>query len=330
MEFVSRARPDGAFQQPLKPDEVAAMCSRAFGAGTVVASAVELGGGMYNTVYRVTLAGQDRPVILRVAPVPDRQLRIERELMRNEHAALPFFAPVASLVPRTLAADFTRELAGRDYLFQEHLEGVPGPEGLGAYPAELHGALYHQLGEITAAIHGVRGGNRFGPVAGPWHATWSGALAAYFADLAADLDSTGLDSGDVRELAEAASRDRAVLDEVTVSRLLHGDLWTVNVMLKPDADLPLVCGLFDHDRAWWGDPEADWPIYMACRRPGGPRDAFWDGYGPRPSGDATVRRSLYYLARHVGALRLERQRRGRADLVPQTYEEIAGVLARLG
>jgi hypothetical protein len=43
-----------------------------------------------------------------------------------------------------------------------------------------------------------------------------------------------------------------------------------------------------------------------------------------------MRRSLYYLARHAGALRLARWRRGSADRVLQTCEQIAGVLARLG
>jgi aminoglycoside phosphotransferase (APT) family kinase protein len=329
VEFQSLARPDDAFQQPVKPDAIEAMCSRAFGPGTVVASAVELGGGMYNTTYRVTLAGRDRPVILRVAPAPERQFRIERELMRNEHAALPFLAPVARLVPRTVMADFTREIVDRDYMFQAFLDGVPGPDGIGGYSPGQHAGLYRQLGEIAAAVHGVRG-DRFGPVAGPWHATWSEAVIGYFTSLAADLDDAGLDSADVRLVAGAAHRDQAVLDEVTVPRLLHGDLWTVNVMLEAGAAEPVICGLFDHDRAWWGDPEADWPLYMAARKPGGARDAFWDGYGPRPSGDAAARRSLYYLARHVGAIRLERHRVGSASLVPQTYEQVRDVLARLG
>ena len=328
MEYVPVARASGAFQQPVPAADIEAMCRRAFGPGTSLASAIELGGGWYNTTYQVTLAGADQPVILRVAPVPGRQFRIERELMRGEHAVLPFLAPISPLIPRTLAADFTHDVIGRDYLFQTLLPGVPGPEGLGAYPIERHGALYRQLGEITRLIHRVRG-VRFGPVAGAGHASWSEAIVAYFTDLAADLDDLGLDSRDVRQLAEAAGRDRSVLDEVTVPRLLHGDLWTVNVMLDPGADEPVICGVFDNDRGFWGDPEADWPVYLAGLKPGSARDAFWDGYGVRPSGAAAARRALYYQARHIGAIRLELHRLGKADQVPQTYERMHGLLTQL-
>jgi hypothetical protein len=67
------------------------MAHRAFGR-TDIAAAAELAGGLYNTTYRVQPTGQP-PVILRVAPRPARQSRVERALMRNEHAALPWFAP---------------------------------------------------------------------------------------------------------------------------------------------------------------------------------------------------------------------------------------------
>ncbi len=328
MNYVPLARPVGAFQQPVPAADIEAMCRRTFGPGASIVSAVELGGGWYNSTYRWTLTGENRPVILRVAPAPGQQFRIERELMRAEHAVLPFLAPIAPLIPRTLAADFTHELIGRDFLFQTVLPGVPGPEGIGAYPLERHGALYRQLGEITRLIHQVRGA-QFGRVTGPWHASWSEALVAYFDDLAADLDDVGLDSNDVRRFATAAGRDRALLDEVTVPRLLHGDLWTVNIMLDPGADEPVICGVFDNDRASWGDPEADWPIYLAGLKPGTARDAFWDGYGPRPSGAAATRRSLYYVARHIGAIRLELYRLHKAAEVPKTYEQMHSLLMQL-
>lgn len=41
---------------------------------------------------------------------PGRQSRSERALMRNEHTSLPFFAPIAAMMPRTLFMDWTRKI----------------------------------------------------------------------------------------------------------------------------------------------------------------------------------------------------------------------------
>jgi hypothetical protein len=54
--------------------------------------------------------------------------------MHDEHAALPFLAPVARLVKRTFMADFTREVIELDYVFQAFLDRVPGPDGIGCPP----------------------------------------------------------------------------------------------------------------------------------------------------------------------------------------------------
>lgn len=229
MKFRPIERAADAFQQSVTPDQIDAMCRRAFGSSVHVVSAVELGNGMYNNTYRVEI-GENSPVILRVAPEPARQYRIERELMRNEHASVPFLAPIAPMIPRMLAADFTHEIIGRDYLFQTMLDGVPAQEGIGHYPRPQWAYFFRQMGEIARSIHAVQG-EHFGPVTGPWFDTWSDAVIAFLADLAADLDDAGLDSADVRQVAAAAHEHEAVLDEVTEPRLLHGDLWTVNVMI---------------------------------------------------------------------------------------------------
>lgn len=319
-------RAPGAFQQPVGAEQVEAMCRRAFGSGARPVSAVELGLGAYNNTYRVTLAGQ-RPVILRVAPEPGRQFRIERALMRNEHATLPHLAGLGELLPRILAADFTHQVIGRDYLFQTLLDGVPAPDGLSRYPRPSWPVFFGQLGGIARAIHDIPG-KRFGMVAGPGHPTWSQALIGYFQDAAADLRDAGLDAGDVHRLAEAAVRHRAVLDEITRPRLLHGDLWTVNVLLDPDAPEPRITGVVDSDRAWWGDPLADWTIYRAMRRTGAEHRAFFDSYGALPDGDHDRLRARFYLARHLVAILLERFRLGEAEL-SGTYAEVRAVLAGL-
>lgn len=327
MDYRPIERAADAFQQPLEPDLILSLARRAFGADTQVLSAVELGDGMYNNTYRVEIA-PERAVILRVAPAPNRQFRSERQLMRNEHASVPYFAPIAPLLPRTLAIDFTHELIARDYLFQTLLPGVPAPEGLAAYPRAQWTEFFRQMGSIAKDIHAVRGA-RFGPVAGPWHSSWSGALIAAFEDMAADLDDAGLDAKDVRAAAEAAAARSAVLDEIAEPRLLHGDLWTVNVMVRPGAPVPTITGVFDCDRTWWGDPEADWPLFMARRRPGTERDAFWETYGEPAKGAGAEWRGLVYQARHIAAARLEYRRLGQADDIAGTYDDLRELLGRL-
>jgi hypothetical protein len=106
------------------------------------------------------------------------------------------------------------------------MEALPLPRPAEAFqrpvsPGEIQAMCARSLGPRTVAvhaaellIHGVRG-ELFGPVAGPWFGTWGEALIAYFTDLAADLSHAGLDSADVRQVTAAATRDRAVLDEVT-------------------------------------------------------------------------------------------------------------------
>ncbi|GBQ03574.1 hypothetical protein SSP531S_50490 [Streptomyces spongiicola] len=52
-------------------------------------------------------------MILRVAPPEGRRFRSERHLMRNEFAGLPWLAVIA---PRVLAADWSHEVIGRDWM----------------------------------------------------------------------------------------------------------------------------------------------------------------------------------------------------------------------
>ncbi|WKX68677.1 phosphotransferase family protein [Streptomyces sp. XD-27] len=327
MSYRPIQRESGAFQQPVTEDEIDAMCRRAFGPGTEVVSAVELGDGYYNNTFRVEI-GARRPVILRVAPDPARQTRAEPELMRNEHASIPYLAPIASLLPRTLVVDFTHDVIGRDYLFQTLLDGVPAPEGLHAYPRTEWRPFFRRLGEIARSIHSVRG-TGFGRVAGPAHATWSHALFAWFEDVAADLTDAGLDAEDIGLVVKLADRNRAVLDAIDGPRLLHGDLWVGNTMVAPGAPEPTINGVFDCDRIWWGDPEADWPIYLARRRPGTERDAFWEGYGPVGTTPEARWRSLVYQARHAAALRVEYHRFGWQKETAETYSEMQELIGKL-
>lgn len=327
MDFQPVERASEAFQQSLTAQEIGKVCRRAFGEAAASVSAVELGTGMYNNVYRVALSGRDRPVILRVAPPEARQFRSERHLMRNEYAAQPWLAVIAPLMPQILAADWSHEVIGRDWMIQTHLDGVPAPQHLGTYPRTAWPAFFRQMGAITRAVHEVRGPH-FGPVNGPGYGTWGEAVIASLEEIAADLDGAGLDAADVWKVAMAAAHGRAVLDEVTEPRLLTGDLWTVNALLDAVAPGPVITGVLDFDRTWFGDVAADWTIRMATAKQD-ERTTFWESYGPLDRSPAAVWRARVYEARHLGAIRLERHRLAKVDAVRESYDAMAGVLADL-
>lgn len=321
VEFRGIERAAGAFQEPVSADAIVAMARRAFGVTTTVVAALELGGGSYNTTYRVDIAGMG-PVILRIAPPPHRQARIERWFLRNEHVALPYLAALGALLPRTLGVDWTHDIVGRDYVWQSVLAGLPAVHHLHDYPRATWPALYRQFGALARQVHDVRG-ERFGPVIGPTFDTWRAAVLSALENTVADVVDAGLPVDDVKQVLALA--DDPVFDEITEPRLLHGDLWVTNVMLLPGTGEPVITGVFDHDRASWGDPMADWTIHMVRER--ADRAAFWDTYGMPATSDNAERRQLIHRAMHLGATRIEQHRHGR-DLT-ENYAGMRDVLTRL-
>lgn len=321
-------RESDAFQQPVSPDQIEAVCRRAFGEHARATRVVEIGVGTYNSTYRVELEGRE-PVILRVAPDRARQLGSDRDAMRNEYAAAPYFAALGDLVPRNLAVDFTHQLIGRDYLFQTLLPGVPASQGLDSYSEAARASYYRQLGAVTRAVHDVRG-DCFGRVSGPGFATWREALADRFRTLARDYDEAGLGSGDIHRVIAATETHRTALDEVGEPRLLHGDLWRLNILIEAGTDEPTITGILDCDAASWGDPLADWTIHRVQQQAGTEVDAFWDTYG-RPATDAAAAvRELFYRARNLIGARLDIDRRGiRLETVPPIHWDLTEVLTRL-
>ncbi|MFE5614191.1 phosphotransferase family protein [Streptomyces sp. NPDC056524] len=326
MELHVIERSANAFQQGLTERQILAVARRAFGPGTEVCCATELGGGMYNTTYRIDLAGREEPVVLRVAPEPGRQFHSEQELMRAEYASVPWLAPIADLMQRVLAADFTQAVIGQDWMIQPSFPAPPRRNCSAPTRRRHTGAFFRQMGEITASVHAVTG-PWFGPLTGPGHARWSEAVVTSLRLIAEDVESCGLDAADLRKAADAAQSGAQVLDEVTVPRLLTGDLWTVNTMLSA-APVPTICGVLDMDRTWWGDPEADWTMRMA-RAKQDARTAFFDSYGRPVETEASRWRRHVYEVRHLGALRLERHRLGNAAGVDDSYRSVAGELAAL-
>jgi aminoglycoside phosphotransferase (APT) family kinase protein len=327
MKYSIIERSPDAFQQPVACEHIIAMCRRAFGEEVQIESVKELDGGLCNNIYLVQIHGM-QSVILRVAPHPARRIRNDPGLMRNELASLPFLAPIAPLVPRILMADFTHQILERDYMFQTFMEGEQWERIKDEFTAEEKKALWRQLGAITKKIHSVQG-ETFGNFRRPF-SSWSLSVVNWFTNLIRDLDNEHLDTTDIRGILDIAQAHHALLDEITRPRLLHGDLWMVNILVKrDDVGEPRIVGVLDSDGASWGDPMADWTMFLLHINAGKESDAFWGTYGEPEKSPGAQFRFLVYQGGHLGAARLEQHHLRHHDMVKRSYRDMQTVLEGL-
>jgi aminoglycoside phosphotransferase (APT) family kinase protein len=328
VEYIPIERSADDFQQPVGESCIIAMCRRAFGEERQIASVKELGGGLYNNTYLVHISGM-QPVILRVGPHPTRQSCIERNLMRNEHASLPFLAPISPLLPRILMADFTHQILERDYLFQTYMEGEQWAQVMGTFTSEEKKALWRQLGSITKKIHAVQG-HHFGNSALDSHfSSWSLTVMDWLMSIIRDLEEAQLNATDVRSLLNIAQTNQRLLDEITLPLLLHGDLWTVNILVTRGEEGPQIVAVLDSDRTSWGDPMADWTMFLLYRNAGTEVDAFWETYGQPEKNLGAQFRMLIYQGRYVGGARLEHHRLHHYETVKRSYQGMQTVIEAL-
>jgi aminoglycoside phosphotransferase (APT) family kinase protein len=257
--------------------------------------------------------------------------------MRNEHYFQPFLAPIALLMPKTLLIDFTHQLINRDYLFQAFMEGERWYDRAEDLTQQENRALWQQLGRLTKSIHRIQGEVFGSPALGTASPQWSTLVLNKLADIVEQHKAAHLDATDVQTVQQLAQTNSILLDEIQQPRLLHGDLWTFNLLIKRDQENPRISAVLDSDSCSWGDPMADWTMFLLHikRTEGTTRNdlegvqAFWQGYGqPESSKGAHFREQIYY-ASHFAQSRLERHRQGRDDIVRRTYDKLREIILAL-
>ncbi|MFD6989072.1 phosphotransferase family protein [Streptomyces sp. NPDC059943] len=211
-----------------------------------------LGGGTYNSLYRVRLDDGGRLVLKLPPEAGTPRLTYESELLVNEgefyRSAGGSGVPVPEVV--RLAADS---------LLMTECPGQPWSDLANGLGDVEHERLRRELGSYVAQLHTVTG-TRFGYPSGavPTADTWREAFMAMLEAVLADAERFGAKlpvSGErVRELVRAAV---PALDEVTVPALVHFDLWEGNILLTGEAGERRIGGVIDGERMFWGDALAE-------------------------------------------------------------------------
>jgi aminoglycoside phosphotransferase (APT) family kinase protein len=286
----------------LTTDQLNAMCRRGFGHAVQAESFDELGGGTFNTAYLVRLSdGQN--VVLRIAPPPTADVDWQDAfLMRSEHAMQPFFAPVAALMPKTLLVDFTHQILDRDYMFQTFIAGERWDDAWDELAPEEKDRLWSQFGDIMRQIHAVPG-EAFGlPRRGFQFQRWSECVIDRLERTLQAAMELQLDADNLARTLELIRAHPQHLDEIEVPRLLHGDLWLFNILISRGTGGPNIVGILDADRAWWGDPMADWTMFIfAHAEKEAGHSHFWQAYGKPADHPAAMFRKSAYDGMHAGS-----------------------------
>jgi fructosamine-3-kinase len=229
-----------------------------------------LSGGCVGDVQRAELPDGTR-VVVKSDPSGEAGLPVEAAMLRDlaKAGAVP--------VPAVLHAD-------PHLLVLEWLPGSPGCRGRAA----------EHLGELIAALHGVtadrhgypydtRIGGLFQPNAqrASWLAFFAEQRLVYMASTARDAGR--LPESQCRAVERVAGRLERWLAEPEAPALLHGDLWSGNVLSSADR----ITGLID-PAVHYGHPEVELAFttlfgsfgdgfhdrYRELR--GGPDSGFWD------------------------------------------------------
>ncbi|MFF5112118.1 phosphotransferase family protein [Streptosporangium sp. NPDC000509] len=251
---------DSRTKRPLTLAQLDALARRALGVGlsSGTESVTELTGGFANAVWRLTLL-DGREVVMKLAPPPElEQLRYERNLLRTEATVYGLAAQAGIPVPELLRAGFDDPVLGGDYLVLSVLDGVPWSR---AKPAEAdRRALRRELGGHLARLHAITGDVYGYPYAGLTGSTWREAFLVMTDAILADAGryATPLPRP-VSEIAAAIEAGASALEEVVTPCLVHFDLGSGNVFLTRD-ETPRIQAIIDHERAFWGDPLADFVV----------------------------------------------------------------------
>ena len=323
-----------SLKNKLTYEQLNLICQHGFGSGVKLNSVQPLEGGTFNETYLIDLDGKPR-LILRVAPpaTPDVYWD-DVALMRREYHILPFFASIADLMPRVMLTDFTHQIVERDYMFQTFIEGERWSEIESTLSSEKNNKLWNQCGRIVRRIHNTTG-ERFGyPYPGPQFKSWSELILDRFAKISESLMIHQLEIPAFTIISDIAHANASLLDEIQTPCLLHGDLWTFNLLIQQETSGPTITGVLDVERAWWGDPLADWIMFLLAIRSNetewqGQISAFSDGYGKSESDPTTQFRQEVYKAMHIGSSVIWATRHGDTESILRARRELGEIAQML-
>lgn len=254
-----------------------------FGSQAIVDRITPLDGGMMNSVYLVSFKGAVMgwtEMILKLSFGRDADvLTYESQIMRAEVEVYRRLEGKGVPIPKLIRHDFSQEIVDCDCFFLSKMEGMLWRDCYEELTPDNIGKLKRELGKYNALIHSVKGAY-FGYIKEDmaWRFdTWFKAFRFMMDSIIEDGKQRGYDLP-YEEIRLALERHKEILDEVKEKRLVDFDLWAGNVFLIKEGEEYRISGIMDFERAFYGDPYADFIAAFGIYGNIAEESAFIEGY----------------------------------------------------
>ena len=233
-----------------------------FGEDCETGAITELKGGQFNAIYRIERKKEKDAVVLKVGVVPGTTLlTYEQDIMPVEVACFHMIREQTTVpVPEVLACDFTKKHIKSNYFFMTALEGQQFSAAKKKMNREQTDQIKEELAGYLYQIHSIRGPHfgYFTEDKSRQYSAWKEAFLQMFRQILADSRAHKVKLPYDRMCA-VLQKYSGYLEDVTEPSLVEYDCHEGNIFVKKTDSGYTIEGILDFERAFWGDPIADFP-----------------------------------------------------------------------
>lgn len=244
----------------LKEEQIINLVKVNFGDNCEVGKITELKGGMFNSAYLIERPVENDNIVLKVSLKPEtKTLTYEKDPMPTEVEVFKMVEEKTNIpTPHILAFDFSKIHIPSNYFFMTALDGIAMDKVQKKMTKENLVELKKELATYLAQLHQIHG-EYFGYFTQNeqyQYKTWKEAFVSMMTILLDDGKKNGTKLPYDRYEKVLYEKSK-YLDDIKVASLVDYDLWAGNVFVKQQGKKFVVEGIIDFERAFWGDPMAD-------------------------------------------------------------------------